>query len=136
MKIFQIQTRAWLAVGATVYALTLVGCGGGTGSSPVVPTPTNVPVTNVTVTVQLRDASGAPVEGLVTLDGQRRATTAGDANFVNVKSGSQTASAEVNGTNYSKSFVATSGANTVQIAVNPIVTTPGGGNPPAPPFGN
>ena len=133
MKILQPKSRAWFAVGAALCAVTLVGCGGG-GSSGGPPAPTNPPVTNVNVTVQLRDAAGAPVEGLVTLDGQRRATTGGNADFVNVKAGAQSASAEVNGANYSQNFVATSGANTVQIAINPVVTPPGGGNPPAPPF--
>ncbi len=139
MKLPQLKSRAFLALGATLCAALLAGCGGGGGSSsgpvtPPTPTPTTIPPTGVSVTVQLRDTAGAPVEGLVTLDGQRRATTGGDAAFVNVKSGSLVASAEVNGATYSQNFVATSGANTVQIAIEPATTPPDGGNPPAPPF--
>ena len=125
-----------LAVGAPIFAVALAGCGGGS-SSPSNPTPTQIPTTNVAVTVQLRDSTGAPVDGLVTLGSQRRATTNGNASFANVVAGALTASAEVNGATYSQNFVATPGANTVQIAVNPNVgsTTGGttGGEPPAPP---
>ena len=127
-----------LGLGAALCAFVLVGCGGGGGSSsgPSNPTATATPrpPTNVSVTVQLRDTAGAPVEGLVTLDGQRRATTGGDAAFINVTSGALTASAEVNGTTYTKNFVATSGAYVVQIAINPNTSTTGGTTPPPPPF--
>ena len=130
--------RLLLALSLSVVPAVLVGCGGGGGggssSGPTVPIgPTPIPQTGVNVTVQLRDTAGAPVAGLVMLDGQRRATTNGDAAFANVSAGALTASAEVNGANYSKSFVATLGANTVQIAVDPAVTTPPQGTPPAPP---
>ncbi len=135
MKFSSIKSRALLALGATLCAAIITGCGGGSSNGPTPPpTPTAIPPTNVNVLVQLRDTAGAPVEGLVTLDGQRRATTGGDAAFTNVKSGSLVASAEVNGATYSQNFVATSGANTVQIAVDPATTPPDGGNPPAPPF--
>lgn len=121
-------------MGAALCAFTLVGCGGGGGSSGGPATPTAIPPKGVNVTVQLRDSAGAPVEGLVTLDGQRRATTGGNAAFANVRLGALTASAEVNGVNTTKNFVATSGANVVQIAINPNGGTTGGGTPPAPPF--
>ena len=133
MKFTQFKSRALLALGGAVCALTLAGCGGG-GSPSGPATPTTVPPTGVNVTVQLRDSAGAPVEGLVTVDGKRRATTGGNADFFNIKAGSQIVSAEVNGVNYPKNFVATLGANVVQIAINPNTPTPGGTTPPAPPF--
>ena len=154
MKFPQLKSRVRLGFGAalcvTLGAFALVGCGGGGGSSsgPSNPsaTATPRPPTNVSVTVQLRDTAGAPVDGLVTLDGQRRATTAGNAAFINVRGGALVASAEVNGATYNKNFVATSGSNVVQIAINPNTGTtggatggttppaPGGTTPPAPPF--
>ena len=134
MKFLQLKSRATLALGATLCVLALVGCGGGSSGGSPAPTATPIPPTNISVIVQLRDAMGAPVEGLVTLDGQRRATTGGDAAFANVKGGALTASAEVNGATYSQDFVATLGANTVQIAINPGAVTPPDGNPPPPPF--
>ncbi len=137
MKFPQFKSRVYLALGAAFCAFALAGCGGGGGSSsgPSVPSATATPrPTSVNVTVQLRDTAGAPVEGLVTLDGQRRATTGGNASFINVRGGALTASAEVNGANYTKNFVATSGANVVQIAINPNTGTTGGTTPPAPPF--
>ena len=127
----------FLAVGATVLALSVVGCGGGGGGSssgPSNPSPTATPVpTGVAVTVQLRDAAGAPVDGIVTIGTQRRATTNGNAVFASVARGAQTASAEVNGVSYSKNFVATLGANTVPIAINPAVSATPTSTPPAPP---
>ena len=133
MKFPSINFRALLAIGAAVGALGFAGCGGGGSSSGPV-TPTAIPQTNVTVTVQLRDPAGAPVDGIVTLGAQRRATTGGVAVFANVPKGAQTASAEVNGVTTTKNFVATSGANVVPIAINPNTPTPGGTTPPAPPF--
>ncbi len=133
--------RGWLAIGAAVCAFSFAGCGGGgsgggSSSGPVTP-PTN-PTTNVTVTVQLSDNRGAPVEGLVTLNtqpnAQRRATRGGIATFANVPRGALTASAEVNGVVKNQNFVATSGANPVQISIDPNTPTPGGTTPPAPPF--
>ena len=137
MKFPQLKSRGWLAVGAALCALSLAGCGGGGGGSssgPVAPNPTAVPTGGVNVNVQLRDSAGAPVDGLVTLDGQRRATTGGSAAFSNVRRGAQSASAEVNGVVTTKNFVATSGANVVQIAINPNTPTPGGTPLPTPPF--
>ena len=131
--IFQLKPRALFALGAAACALTFAGCGGG-GSSSGPTTPTAIPPTGVNVTVQLRDSAGAIVNGLVTLGTQRRATTNGDAAFTNVPSGAQTVVAEVNGANTTKNFVATSGANVVQIAIDPNTPTPGGTTPPAPPF--
>lgn len=132
MKNFKIPL---LAIGATIFAFSLVGCGGGGSSSgPSNPSPTATPApTGVTVTVQLRDSAGAPVDGIVTLGAQRRATTNGSAIFSSASLGAQTASAEVNGLTYSQNFVATSGANTVQIAVNPTVGATPSATPPAPP---
>ena len=129
-------SRILLALSVAMMPAALVGCGGGGGSSAgpsVSIAPTPVPQTGVNVTVQLRDGAGAAVEGLVTLDGKRRATTGGNAAFANVSGGSLTASAEVNGMTYSRNFVATLGANTVQIAIDPAATTPPNGTPPAPP---
>ena len=139
MKIPQIKSRVTLGFGAAFCAFALVGCGGGGGSSSGPSTPsataTPRPPTNVSVTVQLRDTAGAPVDGLVTLDRQRRATTSGNALFLNINGGALVASAEVNGVNYTKNFVATSGSNVVQIAINPNAGgTTGGTTPPAPPF--
>lgn len=122
-------------MGAALCAVAVVGCGGGGGGSSSGPaTPTAIPPTNVRVTVQLRDSAGAPVEGLVLLDGQRRATTGGDAIFTNVQSGALSVNAEVNGKTYAKNFVATSGNNKVQIAIDPATGTPDGGTPPTSPF--
>ena len=127
----------WLAVGATVLALSMVGCGGGGGGSssgPSNPSPTSTPVpTGVTVTVQLRDATGTPVDGIVTIGDQRRATTSGNAIFTSVALGARTASAQVNGATYNRNFVATLGANTVPIAINPVVSATPATTPPAPP---
>ena len=127
-----------LAVGATVFALSMAGCGGGGGggssSGPSNPSPTSTPVpTGVSVTVQLRDVAGAAVDGIVTIGDQRRATTGGDAVFTSVALGARTASAQVNGATYSKNFVATLGANTVPIAINPAVSATPATTPPAPP---
>ena len=134
--IFQFKSRALFAFGAAVCALAFAGCGGGSSSGPTTTTPTAtaIPTTNVSVTVQLRDPAGAPVNGLVTIGAQRRATTNGDAAFTNVPGGAQTVAAEVNGVNTTKNFVATSGANVVQISIDPNTPAPGGTTPPAPPF--
>ena len=124
----------FFAASAVICAVSLVGCGGGSSSGPSTPSATATPIpTNITVTVQLRDSAGALVEGLVTLGTQRRATTGGNASFTNISSGANTATAEVNGASYSKNFVATPGANTVQISVSPTVTATPGGTPPGPP---
>lgn len=137
----------YLSVTATLLAVSLAGCGGGSSSGPTRPTtppaPTATPVapTNVSVLVQLRDPAGAPVNGIVTLGARQLATTGGNASFTNAAAGAQTVSAEVNGTTYNRNFVATVGANTVQIAVDPTAgtttgTTTGGTTgttPPAPP---
>ncbi len=131
----KISTPHLLAVAAFIGALALAGCGGGSSSGPgsLVPTPTPVVVTKANVTVQLRDSAGAVVDGIVTVDGQRRATTGGVANFANVKIGALTATAEVNGKTYNQNFVATIGTTMVQIAIDPTVGTTPGGEPPAPP---
>lgn len=135
----------YFAVTATLLAVALAGCGGGGGSSsgptkpttPTTPTATPVAPTNVSVLVQLRDPAGAPVDGIVTLGARQRATTGGNASFTNAVVGAQTVSAEVNGTTYNQNFVATAGANTVQIAIDPTAGTMTGGTtgttPPAPP---
>ena len=137
----KIANSPFFLIGATLISTVLVGCGGGgssngPGVAPTaapVPTATPRPQTGVTVSVQLRDTNGAPVEGLVTLGAQRRATTGGAADFFNAPAGTLVASADVNGVTYSKSFVATFGANTVQIAIDPAVGGTMGGTPPAPP---
>ena len=131
------STFPLLAVGATICAISLAGCGGGgssSGPSNPTPRPTATPVpTGVMVTVQLRDDAGTPVDGIVTLGTQRRATTGGSVTFSGVTPGAQTASAEVNGLVYNQNFTATLGANTVPIAINSSVSATPGTNPPAPP---
>ena len=125
-----------LAVAASLGTLALAGCGGGgssAGPGSPLPTPTPIAVTNANVTVQLRDSAGAIVDGIVTVDGQQRATTGGVANFANVKIGALTATAEVNGKSYNQNFTATIGTTTVQIAIDPTTGTTPGGGPPAPP---
>ena len=133
-----------IIVSAAVSAGSLAGCGGGGGGSssgPSNPSPTSMPTpvpTGATLTVQLRDVAGAPVEGLVTLGAQRRATTGGSAAFSGVAIGAQSVSAQVNGKNYSQNFVATPGANTVQITINPttVSATPVSTLPAPPQFGS
>lgn len=132
----KISIHQILTACATVGVLALAGCGGGgssAGPTNPVPTPTPVVVTKANVIVKLRDPAGVAVDGIVTVGGQQRATTGGVASFANVTVGALTATAEVNGKNYTQNFVATIGTTTVQIAIDPNVGTTPGGQPPAPP---
>ena len=137
--IFQLRTARLWALGLGV-AGALWGCGGGGGSSPAVPAPTTVTPaptavvpTNSSLTVQLRDPAGNVVDGLVTLGTRRVVTTNGAATFANIAAGAGAVSAEVNGRLYSQNFVATNGANTVQILIDPALAPTPTGTLPAPP---
>ena len=142
MKIPLILTRAprlRLAAVLTLAGAALIsGCGGGGngggGSNPTPrPTVAPIPPTQTTLIVQLRDAAGAPVDGIVTLGAQRRATTNGNVTFNNVTNGSQTVSVEVNGQSFSRTVIATLGTSTFPITVPANITPTPAGTPPAPP---
>ncbi len=131
-------------------ALGFVGCGG--GSSGPTPSPTRTPVPGATATpagtpisrnlivVRLRDAGGAPVDGVVALtvgaDTFRLGTTSGQVSFAGFIPGSYAGSAQVNGRTQSKTFAATGGTTTVDLVFPTGVTPTPAGTIPPPPFGN
>ena len=143
MKNFLTLTRAprlqVIAVLTLAGAALISGCGGGGsgnggGSNPTPrPTITAIPPTQTSLIVQLRDAAGASVDGIVTLGAQRRATTNGGVTFNNVTNGAQTVSVEVNGLIFDRTVVATLGTSTFLITVPTGITPTPAGTPPAPP---
>ena len=136
------------AVLFTLLPLLLVGCGGGGGGgssgggggggggSTRTPTPTRTPtgVPGVAVVVQLRDPSGAPVDGVVTVGGTVRATTNGDVSITFPTTGAQTVSVEVNGVVTTQTVNVVGAGTTVTITINPGVTPTPSGTIPPPPF--
>ena len=131
-------------------ALWFAGCGG--GSSGPTPTATSTPVPGTTATpsftpisgnliiVRLRDASGLPVDGVVSLvvgtDTFRLGTTSGQVSFAGFVAGNYSVSAQVNGRTQSKTFAATQGTTTVDLTFSTGITPTPAGTIPPPPFGN
>ncbi len=135
------------AVALWSFPVALIGCGGGSGGGGTTPpTPTATPVSTPRATstpvagarilvIQLRDAAGNPVDGIVTVGAANQATSGGNATFRGVAAGSVTVSVEVDG-NVTTRQVAVQPAQTTisTITLSPAVTPAPTATLPPPPF--
>lgn len=121
--------------------LFLNGCGGGGGGSSSVgptntPRPTSTPGASARIlVVQLRDAAGGLVDGIITVGSSNVATSGGQATFRSVASGRVAVSAEVNGaTTSGTATVAASGTTTFVLTIATQLTPSPTTTPPSAPF--